>query len=149
VLGNFGIGWIAQRVGPLRAYFAALVLFVIGLFTLAYASNDVGLYGYAIFYGLGFGAAQVGPMVMLSCYWGNQVFPMLTALGLLIQTAGAAVSPILAGIYFDRTGRYQPVIIVIVVMTLIGMALLRLIGPPKPHRINESVKAYYPPSSNA
>lgn len=131
VIGNFGIGSVAQRLGPRRAYFGALVLFGVGLCTLIYASGSVGLYGYAILYGLGFGAAQVGPMVLLSGYWGVQVFPMLTALGLLIQTAGAAVSPILAGIYFDSTGHYQPVILLIVIMTAISMVLLRLIGPPK------------------
>lgn len=131
VVGNFGIGWIAQRIGPRRAYFGALVLFAVGLFTLTYASGSVGLYGYAILYGLGFGAAQVGPMVLLSGYWGVQVFPMLTALGLLIQTTGAAVSPVIAGIYFDTAGRYQPVIITIVIMTVVAMVLLRVIGPPK------------------
>lgn len=131
VIGNFGIGSVAQRVGPRHAYFGALVLFAIGLFTLIYANGEVGLYGYAILYGLGFGAAQVGPMVLLSGYWGVQVFPMLTALGLLIQTAGAAVSPIVAGVYFDSSGRYQPVILTIIVMTSIAMVLLRVIGPPK------------------
>ncbi len=131
VIGNFGIGSVAQRLGPRRAYFGALVLFGVGLFTLIYATGSIGLYGYAVLYGLGFGAAQVGPMVLLSGYWGVQVFPMLTALGLLIQTAGAAVSPIAAGVYFDSYGRYQPVILVIVIMTVVAMVLLRVIGPPK------------------
>jgi cyanate permease len=73
-------------------------------------------------------------MVLLSGYWGVQVFPMLTALGLLIQTAGGAVSPIVAGVYFDSVGRYQPVIVVIAIMALVAMVLLRVIGPPKSHR---------------
>jgi MFS family permease len=150
VVGNFGIGAIAQRIGPRRAYFGALILFAIGLFTLSYASGSVGLYGYAVFYGLGFGAAQVGPMVLLSGYWGVQVFPMLTALGLLIQTAGAAVSPIAAGIYFDRAGQYQPVIMVIVGMTLLAMVLLRVIGPPKPRSTAQAgAEEYCPPAGNA
>lgn len=131
VAGNLGIGSIAQRIAPQRAYFGALVLLVIGLFTLAYASGSLGLYGYALLFGLGFGAAQVGPMVLLSGYWGVRVFPMLTALGLLIQTAGGAVSSIVAGVYFDSVGRYQPVIVVIVIMTLVATALLRVIGPLK------------------
>jgi MFS family permease len=134
VAGNFTIGWIAQRIAPQRAYFGALIFFVIGLFILAYGSGSLGLYGYAILFGLGFGAAQVGPMVLLSGYWGVQVFPMLTALGLLIQTAGGAVSPIVAGVYFDSVGRYQPVIVVIAIMALVAMVLLRVIGPPKSHR---------------
>lgn len=140
VIGNFGIGSVAQRLGPRRAYFGALVLFGVGLFTLIYANGSVGLYGYAILYGLGFGAAQVGPMVLLSGYWGVQVFPMLTALGLLIQTAGAAVSPILAGIYFDHTGHYQPAILLIVIMTVVAMVLLRLIGPPKSKGVQVSAQ---------
>jgi len=131
VLGNVGIGSIAQRIGPRRSYFGALLLFALGLLTLAYAGGTVGLYGYAVIYGLGFGAVQVGPMVLLSSYWNAKVFPMLTAIGLLFQTAGAGVSPVAAGIYFDRTGHYEPVILVIVVMVLVAMVLLRVIGPPK------------------
>lgn len=131
VAGNMGIGYIAQRVGPRQSYFGALLLFAAGLLTLAYASGSVGLYGYAVIYGLGFGAVQVGPMVLLSSYWNLKVFPMLTAIGLLMQTAGAAISPVAAGIYFDKTGHYEPVILVIASMALIAMVLLRVIGPPK------------------
>nr|WP_307691825.1 MFS transporter [Variovorax ginsengisoli] len=131
VAGNLGIGSIAQRVGPRLSYFGALTLFALGLLTLAYATGSVGLYGYAVIYGVGFGAVQVGPMVLLSSYWDLKVFPMLTAFGLLMQTAGAAVSPVSAGIYFDRTGHYEPVLLVIVAMVFVSMVLLRVIGPPK------------------
>ncbi len=134
VFGNIGIGWIAQRIGPRRSYFAAMMLFVLGLITLVYARSSVGLYGYALIYGLGFGAVQVGPMVLLSSYWSVKALPMLTAVGLLIQTAGAALSPVAAGVYFDRYGHYEPVIVVIVVMSLVTMVLLRLIGPPQPRK---------------
>lgn len=136
VLGNVSIGAIAQRIGPRRSYFCALLLFALGLLTLAYAGGTVGLYGYAVIYGLGFGAVQVGPMVLLSSYWNVKAFPMLTAVGLLIQTVGAAVSPVAAGIYFDRFGHYEPVILFIVIMALVAMVLLRVIGPPKSKRID-------------
>ena len=149
VLGNLGIGWIAQRVGPRLSYFGALVLFALGLLTLAYASNSVGLYGYAVIYGVGFGAVQVGPMVLLSSYWNLKVFPMLTAIGLLMQTAGAAVSPVSAGIYFDRTGHYEPVLLVIVAMVLVSMVLLRVIGPPKPKSVEASAEGFGASSANA
>ncbi len=135
VAGNLGIGSIAQRIGPRLAYFGALVLFALGLLTLAYATGSAGLYGYAVIYGVGFGAVQVGPMVLLSSYWNLKVFPMLTAIGLLMQTAGAAVSPVSAGIYFDRTGHYEPVLLLIVFMVFVSMVLLRVIGPPKAKRI--------------
>jgi MFS family permease len=131
VAGNLCMGWISQRIGPRRAYFGALLFLATGLLMLSHAGSVLGLYGYAIVFGLGFGAAQVGPMVLLSGYWGVSVFPMLTALGLLIQTAGGAVAPVVAGAYFDSHGRYQPVIFTIVVMVVSAIALLRVVGPPK------------------
>ena len=131
VAGNLCMGWIAQRMGPRRSYFGALIFVATGLIMLSHAGSALGLYGYAIVFGLGFGAAQVGPMVLLSGYWGVSVFPMLTALGLLIQTAGGAIAPVVAGAYFDSHGRYQPVIFTIVVMVVSAIALLRVIGPPK------------------
>jgi MFS family permease len=131
VAGNLGMGWMSQRTGPRQAYVGALILFATGLLVLCYASGVMGLYGYAIVFGLGFGAAQVGPMVLMSGYWGVKPFPMLTAFGLLIQTAGGAVCPIAAGAYFDSHGRYQPVIYLIIIMALTAMVLLGVIGPPK------------------
>ena len=122
---------ISQRIGPRRAYFGALIFLATGLLMLSHAGSVLGLYGYAIVFGLGFGAAQVGPMVLLSGYWGVSVFPMLTALGLLIQTAGGAIAPVVAGAYFDSHGRYQPVIFTIVIMVVSAIALLRVVGPPK------------------
>jgi len=139
VAGNLGIGSLAQRVTPRSAYFGALVLFGLGLLTLAYATGPLGLYGYAVIYGVGFGAVQVGPMVLLSSYWNLKVFPMLTAIGLLMQTAGAALSPVSAGIYFDRTGHYEPVLLAIVGMVCVSMVLLRVIGPPKAKGVEASL----------
>jgi MFS family permease len=148
VAGNLGMGWMSQRAGPRRAYVWALILFATGLLVLCYASGVLGLYGYAILFGLGFGAAQVGPMILLSGYWGVQPFPMLTALGLLIQTAGAAVCPIAAGAYFDSHGRYQPVIFIIIIMTLLATVLLRVIGPPKPNQpLSTNSRAQVEPAS--
>jgi MFS family permease len=97
VAGNLGMGSISQRTGPRVTFVGALIVFATGLLMLNYAKGALGLYGYAVVFGLGFGAAQVGPMALLSGYWGVQVFPMLTALGLLIQTAGAAICPRAAG----------------------------------------------------
>ena len=88
-------------------------------------------------------------MVLLSSYWNLKVFPMLTAIGLLMQTAGAAVSPVSAGIYFDRTGHYEPVLLVIVAMVLVSMVLLRVIGPPKPKSVEASAEGFGASSANA
>lgn len=149
VAGNLGIGSIALRVGPRRSYFGALVLFALGLLTLTYASGPLGLYGYAVIYGIGFGAVQVGPMVLLSSYWNLKVFPMLTAIGLLMQTAGAAVSPVTAGVYFDRTGHYEPVLLLIIGMVFVSMVLLRVIGPPKARRVEAGIEGYGARTGNA
>jgi hypothetical protein len=86
--------------------------------------------------GAGFGAGQVGVMGMLGHYWSTTLFPMLTAIVLLVQTVGGCLVAILAGAYFDAHQTYLPVIFVIGALNLLAMLGVWITSPqPKQHKV--------------
>lgn len=127
VVGNIGFGLLAARVGLKIAYVTALALFCTGLILLTQVHNVPTLWAFALVTGAGFGAGQVGAMAMLGHYWSIKVFPALTALGLVVQTVGGGMVPVLAGAYFDAHGTYLPVIWTLAVLNVASGILMLLV----------------------
>ena len=138
LLGNAIIGAYGDRVGPRRLLAGALLVYALGLLLLAHASGTYGLYVYAPVMGIGFGAAQVGGMAMLSHLFGTKPFASLTGVGLLIQTIAAAIVPIVAGAYFDVHHTYTLAIYILLTLNVgIGILLFAARRPlrvPSPYR---------------
>ena len=132
--GNLAVGAVSSRLAPKAAYAASGALFALSLLILANVSGDVTLYAYALIAGFAFGASQVGAMAVLGHYWNTRLFPALTAMGLLIQTAGGGIVPILAGGYFDAHHSYLPVIMVLVTLNLVTALVLTLVRTPRGER---------------
>jgi MFS family permease len=123
LLGNMIIGAYGDRVGPRRLLAGALLVYALGLLLLAHASGTYGLYVYAPVMGIGFGAAQVGAMAMLSHLFGTKPFASLTGVGLLIQTLAGSIVPIVAGAYFDTHHTYTLAIYLLLALN-VGVGVL-------------------------
>lgn len=132
LLGNAIIGAYGDRFGPRRLLAGALLVYALGLLLLANASGTYGLYVYAPVMGIGFGAAQVGGMAMLSHLFGTKPFASLTGTGLLIQTIAGSIVPILAGAYFDVHRSYTLAIYLLLALNLgIGVLMFVARRPPR------------------
>lgn len=108
VCGNLGFGFVAPRITLRRAVALGLGVFALGFVILANVTGEASVLAFAIAAGIGFGAGQVGAMAVISHYWDHTVFPMLTAIALLVQTLGSSVAPIAGGVYYDAHGTYVP-----------------------------------------
>jgi MFS family permease len=132
LVGNAIIGAFGDRVGPRPLLAAAMMVYALGLLLLAHASGTYGLYVYAPVMGIGFGAAQVGSMALLSHFFGTKPFASLTGVGVLIQTGAASIVPILAGAYFDTHHTYIFPIYVLIAMNVgVGAVLFVVRKPPQ------------------
>jgi MFS family permease len=131
--GNAIIGAFGDRVGPRRLLAGAMILYALGLLLLPYASGAYGLYLYAPVMGIGFGAAQVGSMALLSHFFGTKPFASLSGVGVLVQTGSASIVPILAGAYFDAHHTYTvPIYMLIGLNVGVGALLFAVRRLPKP-----------------
>lgn len=128
VAGNLGFGFLAPRITLRRAVALGLCIFAIGFAILANVDGRASILAFAIAAGIGFGAGQVGTMAVISHYWDYKVFPMLTAIALLMQTAGGSIGPIAAGVYYDAHGTYLPPIYVMGLLNFLVAAAFYLAG---------------------
>jgi MFS family permease len=125
LLGNAVIGVFGDNLGPRKLLSGALLVYACSLLLLANASGAWGLYLYAPVMGIGFGAAQVGSMALLSLLFGTKPFASLTGVGVLIQTGASSIVPVIAGAYFDSHHTYTLVIYVLVALNvLVGLSLI-------------------------
>ena len=138
VLGNLGFNLLAASTDLRRAQIIAMGVFVLGFIALAnlHTANLTTAYLAVGLVGAGFGAGQVGVMGMLGHYWSTRLFPMLTAIVMLIQTVGGCLVAILAGAYFDAHQTYLPVISVIVALNVLAILGLWAMAPQrKQHKV--------------
>jgi cyanate permease len=138
VLGNLGFNLLAASTDLRRAQIISMGVFVVGFVALANlrTPNLTTAYVAVGLVGAGFGAGQVGVMGMLGHYWSTTLFPMLTAIVLLIQTVGGCLVAILAGAYFDAHQTYLPVIFVIGALNVLAILGLWATSPhAKQHKV--------------
>lgn len=132
LLGNAIIGAFGDSVGPRRLLAGAMILYALGLLLLARASGAYGLYVYAPVMGIGFGAAQVASMALMSHFFGTKPFASLSGVGVLVQTGSSSIVPILAGAYFDVHHTYLvPIFVLIGLNVAIGSVLFAARRPPR------------------
>ena len=108
--GKFFFGWLCDRVRDAK-YSAALgfLLMAVGMFLLYRATNVITLYGFALFYGFGYGSLAPVTPYLISDRFGRQVLGVTYGSLTFFSTGiGGAVGPILGGFIFDKTGSYTP-----------------------------------------
>jgi predicted MFS family arabinose efflux permease len=132
ILGRLTTGLLLDR------YFAPCIAMLmlgvasIGIFALTTANTSfVALAGTALIgYGLG-SEADVVPY-MIARYFGRKHFAVLYGLTWTAYAVGGATGPIVVGYFYDRTGTYQPRMIVGLAMTCVVGAALSLLLPRYP-----------------
>ena len=124
--GKFFFGWLSDRI-PDAKYSAALgfLLMAAGMYLLCGATNVLRLYGFALFYGFGYGSLAPVTPYLISDRFGERVLGV--AYGLLAFFSagiGGALGPIIGGLIYDKTGSYRPGWIMNTVLLLIISLLI-------------------------
>ncbi len=129
--GKFFFGWLSDRVRDAK-YSAALgfLLMAAGMYLLCRASNVITLYGFALFYGFGYGSlAPVTPYLISDRFGGRVLGVTYGLLTFFSAGIGGALGPILGGFIFDKTGSYRPGWIMNTVFLLIISLLILALKP--------------------
>ena len=123
-LSRIGYGWLADRIGGLKALLLGSSLQLLGLACFMYADTLESLYVVSIFYGLGYGG--IVPMYALII---RQLFPASQAgwrIGVifLFGTTGMAGGGYLGGFIFDLTATYVLAFLTGVIFNLFNLILV-------------------------
>jgi MFS family permease len=135
--GKFFFGWLCDRVRDAK-YSAALGFFLmaVGMFLLYRTVSVYTLYGFALFYGFGYGSLAPVIPYLISDRFGRQVLGSAYGMLTLFSTGiGGALGPIIGGFIFDKTGSYRPGWIMNTVFLLVISLLILALSSRRRQRI--------------
>lgn len=133
-IGNMSAGVLGDRISPHLIAAVATILMAIGLCAAIHPTGAQGLLLYAIPTGLGYGATQVCVMTLLGNYFDKDSFSAIFGSIMPPSTICAAAGSAIAGVVFDRSGSYEPVILILIGLCVLASVAAMLASPPKTHQ---------------
>lgn len=135
--GAIGAMQVAGRVvfAPLEMRFTgrnlAIGIFVltgISLLVLIVVPNIAGALLFVVLFGTSFGAMTLVRPVILAEYYGPAQYGRISSVMSLFLTVAVA-SPVVVGFFYDRNGRYEPIIMILIVLVVLSvLTMLRTDG---------------------
>ncbi|MSQ35935.1 MAG: MFS transporter [Dehalococcoidia bacterium] len=125
-------GFLGDRIGRKRLFVIAFALQGVGMVVFALISSErVWLLPvYFMTFAFGQAAWVVMQLAVVADYFGPRRVATINGLIGAAQMPAGVLSPVLAGLYFDRTGSYVPVFIVFGVLAMVAAFAVSLIRRP-------------------
>ena len=129
VIGRLGTGFMLDRHDGPRIGFLVFLLPITSCLLLLLVPGGASAYLAAIVIGLAVGSEVDIVMYLASRYFGTRHFG--TVYGTLggLTSLGTGLGPLLAGIVYDRTGGYAPLLVAIIPVLAVAALLVRSLGP--------------------
>lgn len=129
--GRLGFGWLADRYDKRYIMGICLVMQLVGLTALAYASDLVLVVVFLIVYSPAYGGSVPLLPAVWGEYFGRASFATITGLSQIVTMWGTVQGPLIAAYAFDVTGSYQFAFQFFAGMNLVGIALLFFVRRPQ------------------
>jgi MFS family permease len=120
----FGVGYLGERYGGLRAIFMFSTMQAAFLAVLAFADGLASLYAAAALFGLGYGGILPTYPVIVREYLPAAEAGRRTGIVILCAGAGMALGAWLGGFMFDLTGSYRNAFLIGVAFNLGNLAII-------------------------
>ncbi len=130
ILGRLLCGVLGMRFDGRRLAVFFLTSMGLGILSLRLAWSIHFIYAYSILTGIGFGGMIVLMPHLLSSHFGRTNYARILGWATPVITLASAAGPVLAGIFYDATGKYD----VSLTITLLVIALGIVISFIMPHR---------------
>jgi MFS family permease len=137
VVGRIGFGFAADRIGRATSAtisYGCTALGTLSLLTLEVWPHAAALYGYALLFGLGFGAR--GPIItaIASQLFPGRRFGVIYGFLSVGNGIGGGVAPWFGGFVHDVTGSYRVAFLIAMSFCAVGSACFWLARPPRRDR---------------
>ncbi|MFN0027614.1 MAG: MFS transporter [Acidimicrobiales bacterium] len=132
LVGQFGGGYLGDRISKQVIVVVAMVGHVTGLLLLAFATHNWMIWAFIPLHGLAWGVRGPLMQAMRADYFGSGSFGQIMGISSLIIMIGQIGGPLLAGWLDDTTGSYRIGFAVVAIMASLGMVFFALATPPPP-----------------
>ncbi|HKA21718.1 MAG TPA: MFS transporter [Blastocatellia bacterium] len=147
--GNFVGGILSDRVGREKTLTLSAIIYIAGILALSLIQvypTTILLYGYAVFFGVGFGMSF--PAIMASAadvFQGKRFGSIFGAMNML-GGFGGAFGAWLGGYAFDKTGGYRAMFII---ATAVVASSIVLVWSARPSKVRTFKSGHEQPEENA
>jgi MFS family permease len=120
-------GGLSDRIGREKTYFVAYLAITLGLGSLLAArmfQSLTALYGYSIFFGLGYGAVASLNLALAADRFSGTRFGLTYGILFIGTSLGGAAGPLVWGIMFDQFSNYTPAIATLPAVILLSYVAL-------------------------
>lgn len=137
-VGTLIFGWLCDRI---KVKFAGVIgvtlmtISIIMLINIRTSSPAWFIWTYATILGLGIGGWIPTMSLLASSNFGLLAYGTIYGALNFFQSIGAAIGPILAGYFYDRTGSYHWAFIIVVIIVALGIPLVLSIRRPDSRHI--------------
>jgi MFS family permease len=88
------------------------------------------LYLFAVIFGFGYGGVSAVASPLGAEFFGLRSHGAILGVVLFSNTIGGAIGPLITGRIFDLTNSYQTAFLIMVVLSIVGLAVFSLLRPP-------------------
>lgn len=131
IIGRLFAGIVGDYVELRFLCFGALVIGAIGLVSLTFVSSNLHVYLYTLVTGFSIGVCFVCGAALISNYYGQEVFAPLYGIASACMVLLGSMSPLVAGLVYDKAGSYDTVIYGIAILVLIAALFTPFATPPE------------------
>jgi MFS family permease len=132
LLGRFGAGWLADKIGPKRVMLLVYLLVTGAMLILVAGAPGASIYLYVLCFGLGLGGEYMIIPLMAGRLFGTAVLGRVMGIILAADGIGEAVFPWVVGKLYDGTKSYTPGFQLLAAIAALGAIAVALLPGKRP-----------------
>jgi MFS family permease len=132
LIGRFGAGWLADKIGPKRVMLLVYALVTVAMVILVSGAEGNSIYLYVLCFGLGLGGEYLIIPLMAAQLYGTAVLGRVMGIILTADGVAEALFPWIVGKLHDSTGGYSAGFQLLAVMAALGAVAIALLPGKRP-----------------
>jgi MFS family permease len=132
LLGRFGAGWLADKIGPKRVMLIVYALVTAAMLILVSGADGASIYLYVLCFGLGLGGEYLIIPLMAAQLYGTAVLGRIMGIILTADGVAEALFPWIVGRLHDTTGSYSAGFQLLAILAGVGAVAVALLPGKRP-----------------